>query len=448
MHASHIAILVLASSAASPVFSAPLAARGAAGVPATSDVVARGFSTSVSSNVNEGTKAVKRDGPLDVIQVSDTHVKDIISVMKGLFGDGPVDDVQARDFDTSIFSDLNKGTQALGARGFDLSAVKGILGTVISSLLVRDDVDDIQARGFETSILSNVIKGTQALGARALIRPSDVKAIIGTVKDLAGLLRRDDVDDPVLEDAFLQAISRRGVSELGTRGQFSSVVFQAIKDIAEIISRRDVAPEQMIALASLASSGTVAAIHEDAPGGHWDYSSLAPPSSTSPSGSDRSHRQFWAAWLLTPASREAILRFFLLRRPTPSPDHHWNRRESVSFVIATSRPTNEYTPVRRMAIGRFGSNTVGELVIDLENLVPLSADRARSSQVRQVQYYGASMLRIKGGAGREEWKHIYRVMYTPETKPSASRDSGLWEGIQDLGKFRGVVASGGEEKQR
>ncbi|KAH9025981.1 hypothetical protein EDB85DRAFT_203830 [Lactarius pseudohatsudake] len=279
MHASHVAILVLAVSAASPVISAPLAARGAAGV-------SRGFLTSVFSNSNKGTKAVKRDVPLDNIQVSDVHVKDIISVMKGLFGDVPVDDVQARGFDTStIFSDLNKGTQALGARGFDLSDLKGIFGTVIAGLLVRGDVDDIQARrfslgnvkgildtvknvagllvrgdfddiqarGFDTSIFSNLNSGTQALGARALIRPSDVKGILGAVKDIAGLLARDDVDDSVLEGTFLQAISRRSVSELEARGEVSSI-FQAIKDIVQVLSRRDVTPEQLIALASLASS--------------------------------------------------------------------------------------------------------------------------------------------------------------------------------------------------
>ncbi|KAH9029402.1 hypothetical protein EDB85DRAFT_1528737 [Lactarius pseudohatsudake] len=225
--------------------------------------------------------------------------------MKGLFGDVPVDDVQARGFDTStIFSDLNKGTQALGARGFDLSDLKGIFGTAIAGLLVRGDVDGIQARGFDTSILN---KGTQALGARALIRPSDVKgilgavkdiagllarddidgilargfdtsilsnrnkgtqalgarrnpvrpgdvkAIIGTVKSLAGLLVRDDVDGSVLEGTFLQAISRRSVSELEARGEVSSI-FQAIKDIVQVLSRRDVTPEQLVALASLASS--------------------------------------------------------------------------------------------------------------------------------------------------------------------------------------------------
>ncbi|KAH9047448.1 hypothetical protein EDB83DRAFT_1462233 [Lactarius deliciosus] len=327
MHASHVAILVLAVSAASPVISAPLAARGAAGVSATSDVVARRLSTSVFSNVNKGTKAVKRDVPLEDIQVSDVHVKDIISVMKGLFGDVPIDDVQARGFDTStIFSDLNKGIQALRARGFDLSDVKGILDTVIAGLpvrddvddiqarrfgllnvkgildtvknvaglLVRDDVDDIQARGFDTSTFSNAlgaralirpsdVKGildtvknvagllvrddagdlqargfdtstfSNALGARALIRPSDVKGILGTVKDIASLLIRDDVGDSVLEDAFLQAISRRSVSELEARGEVSSI-FQAIKDIFQVVSRRDVTPEELIALASLASS--------------------------------------------------------------------------------------------------------------------------------------------------------------------------------------------------
>ncbi|KAH9005555.1 hypothetical protein EDB86DRAFT_1457901 [Lactarius hatsudake] len=287
MHASHVAILVLAVSAASPVISAPLAARGAAGVSATSDVVARGFSTNVFSNVNKGTKAVKRDVPFDDIQVSDVHVKDIISVTKDLFGDGPVDDdVQPRGFDISTIFDLNKSPQPLGARGFNLSAVKGILGTVIAGLLVRDDVDDIQAhrfglgnvkgildtvknvagllvrddvddiqaRGFDTSTFRNLNKGTQALGARALIRPSDVKAIIGTVKNIASkLLVRDDVDDSVLEDAFLQAISRRSVSELEARGEVSSI-FQAIKDIIQVVSRRDVTPEQLIALASLASS--------------------------------------------------------------------------------------------------------------------------------------------------------------------------------------------------
>ncbi|KAH9019583.1 hypothetical protein EDB83DRAFT_2434119 [Lactarius deliciosus] len=256
--------------------------------------------------------------------------------MKGLFGDVPIDDVQARGFDTStIFSDLNKGTQALGARGFDLSDVKGILDTVIAGLPVRDDVDDIQARrfgllnvkgildtvknvagllvrddvddiqargfdastfsnalgaralirpsdvkgilgtvkdiagllargdvddvqarGFDTSTLSSLNKGTQALGARALIRPSDVKGILGTVKDIASLLVRDDVDDSVLEDAFLQAISRRSVSELEARGEVSSI-FQAIKDIFQVVSRRDVTPEQLIALASLASTRSV-----------------------------------------------------------------------------------------------------------------------------------------------------------------------------------------------
>ncbi|KAH9047149.1 hypothetical protein EDB84DRAFT_545461 [Lactarius hengduanensis] len=194
MHASHVAILVLAVSAASPVVSAPLVPAG----------VSRGFLTSVFSNANKGTKAVKRDVPLDNIQVSDVHVQDIIRVMKGLFGDVPVDDVQARGFDTSILSNRNKGTQALGAR-------------------------------------------------RNPVRPGDVKAIIGTVKSLAGLLVRDDVDDSVLEGTFLQAISRRSVSELEARGEVSSI-FQAVKDIIQVLSRRDVTPEQLIALASLASS--------------------------------------------------------------------------------------------------------------------------------------------------------------------------------------------------
>ncbi|KAH9171568.1 hypothetical protein EDB89DRAFT_2229893 [Lactarius sanguifluus] len=314
MHASHVAILVLVVSAASPVISAPLATRGAASVSATSDVVACGFSTSVFSNVNKGTKAAKRDGPLDDIQVSDVHVKGIISVMNGLFGDVPVDDVQARGFDIStIFRILGTATAGLlvrddvddiQARRFGLGNVKGILDTVknVVGLLVRDDVNDIQARSFDTSTLSNLNKGTQALGARALIRPSDVKGVLGTVKDIAGLLARDDVDDiqtrgfdsnlnkgtqalgarrnPVrpgdvkaiidtvgslagllvrddvddsaLEDAFLQAISRRSVSELGARGEVSSI-FQAIKDIFQVVSR-DVTPEQLIALASLASS--------------------------------------------------------------------------------------------------------------------------------------------------------------------------------------------------
>ncbi|KAI9444033.1 hypothetical protein H4582DRAFT_1054286 [Lactarius indigo] len=202
MHASHVAILVLAASAASPVFSAPLAARGAAGVPATSDVVARGFSTSVFSNVNKGTKAVKRDVPLDDIQASDAGVKAIISVMKGLFGNGPVDDVKARGFDTGIFSNLNKGTQALRARGL----VKGLIN------------------GLE-----------------------DVFSL--------GLIVRDDVDDSVLEDALLQAISRRDVSELEARKVISGgAVLQTIKDILQVISRRDVTPEQLIALASLTST--------------------------------------------------------------------------------------------------------------------------------------------------------------------------------------------------
>ncbi|KAH8978828.1 hypothetical protein EDB92DRAFT_2119049 [Lactarius akahatsu] len=201
MHASHVAILVLAVSAASPVISAPLAARGAA---ATSDIVARGFST-------------------------------------------------------SVFSNVNKGTRAFGARGFDLSDVKGILGTVIAGLLVRGDVDGIQARYFSLGNVKGTldtvknVAGLLALGARALIRPSDAKAITGTVGDIASLLARDDVDHSVLEGAFLQAISRRDVSELEARGEVSSI-FQAIKDIIQVVSRRDVTPEQLIALASLPSS--------------------------------------------------------------------------------------------------------------------------------------------------------------------------------------------------
>jgi hypothetical protein len=46
--------------------------------------------------------------------------------------------------------------------------------------------------------------------------------------------------------------------------------------------------------------------------------------------------------------------------------------------------------------------------------------RTTAAACKSDRDYGASMLRIKAGTSREvceEWKHMYRVMSTPETEP-------------------------------
>jgi len=74
-------------------------------------------------------------------------------------------------------------------------------------LLGRDGlVDDIQARGFDASVFSNLNKGTQALGARRNPLGFGAKEAVAIVKGLSHFFSRDDVDD------FVQGIARRDVS--------------------------------------------------------------------------------------------------------------------------------------------------------------------------------------------------------------------------------------------
>ncbi|KAH9059780.1 hypothetical protein EDB87DRAFT_744138 [Lactarius vividus] len=286
MHASHVAILILAASAASPALSAPLAARDIAVVPATSDVVARGFSASIFSNVNKGTKAGKR-GDL-------------------------VDDVQARGFDPSIFSDVNKGTKAIRAHSNvhnpDAKEIVGIARNLIDSFS-RDDLDDfvqgiarrdhdvsdsdphgaraippaigalndflaqhgrpnpgripggIRARDLEDAFLQGIarrghdVSDSDPHGARA------VPPAIGALDEFLashGFPRPNRLTSHIrardLEDAFLEAISRRDVSELEPRFGFGALL-KVVKAVlgSKKIARRDVTPEQLMALVSLAS---------------------------------------------------------------------------------------------------------------------------------------------------------------------------------------------------
>ncbi|KAH9005553.1 hypothetical protein EDB86DRAFT_1458006 [Lactarius hatsudake] len=252
MHASHVAILVLAASVASPAHSAPLAARGTAGVPATFDVVARGFPPGTFSNVNKGAKAIKRDGL--------------------------VDNIQSRGFDPSIFSNVNKGTKALRAPSPDAKdvsdsdphgarAVPPAIGALDDFLAQHGKPNPgrrpggIRARDLEDAFLQGIARrdhdvsdsdphGTRAspfttlddfLAEHGFPRPSP-----GRVP--TGIRARD------LEAAFLQAISRRNVSELEPRLGLGALL-KGIKAIlgSKKIARRDVTPEQLMALVSLAS---------------------------------------------------------------------------------------------------------------------------------------------------------------------------------------------------
>ncbi|KAH9047446.1 hypothetical protein EDB83DRAFT_1462026 [Lactarius deliciosus] len=309
MHASHVAILVLAASAASPALSAPLAARGTAGVPATSDTVARGFPPGTFSNVNKGAKAIKRDGP--------------------------VDDIQPRGFDPSLFSNVNKGTKAVRAPSPDAKDVSDSdphgARAVPPAFEALDDFlaqhgkpnpgrrpGGIRARDLEDAFLQGIarrdhdVSDTDPHGARAVPpafgalddflaqhgkpnpgrRPGGIRARDLEDAFLQGIARRDhDVSDsdshgaraspfatlddflaehgfprpspgrvPTgirardLEAAFLQAISRRNVSELEPRFGLGTLL-KEIKTIlgSKKIARRDVTPEQLIALVSLAS---------------------------------------------------------------------------------------------------------------------------------------------------------------------------------------------------
>ncbi|KAI9444032.1 hypothetical protein H4582DRAFT_1054149 [Lactarius indigo] len=219
MHASHVAILVLAASAASPVFSAPLAARGTTGAPTTSDVVARGFPASLFSNVNKGTTTIKRDGL--------------------------VDDFEARGFDPSLFSNVNKGTKAARAPNPDPKEIAGIARN-LADLLSRDDLDDF-VQGIARR--DHDVSDSDPHEALARAFPAAIGALDDFLADhgfprpnrLINRVRSRDLEDP-----FLQTISRRGI--------FNAII-KAIKAItgSKKVAGRDVTPEQLIALALLAS---------------------------------------------------------------------------------------------------------------------------------------------------------------------------------------------------
>ncbi|KAH9029404.1 hypothetical protein EDB85DRAFT_1528759 [Lactarius pseudohatsudake] len=244
MHASHVAILVLAASAASPALSAPLAARGTAGVPATSDVVARAVPPALSAlddflaqhgKPNPG----RRPGGIRARDLEDAFLQGIAR----------------RDHDVS-------DSDPHGAR-----AVPPALGALDDFLAQHGRPNPgrrpggIRARDLEDAFLQGIarhdhdVSDSDPHGARA------VPPALGALDDFlaqhgrpnpgrrpSGIRARD------VEDAFLQVISRRSVSELEPRLGFGALL-KGIKAIlgSKKIARRDVTPEQLIALVSLAS---------------------------------------------------------------------------------------------------------------------------------------------------------------------------------------------------
>ncbi|KAI9462905.1 hypothetical protein BJY52DRAFT_1255939 [Lactarius psammicola] len=204
MHASHVAILVLAATAASPALSAPLTARGTPSVRAT---VAR-----------DASPLAARDGDLFIRDLND-FFQSIPTIS------GPL---KLQNPNIANAEGSSPPAPALGARTIIDDALNAITQLIPTNLLGRDGVDD-----FVQGIYRRVVNG-----ACDPNRPiTDSPAFLTPIGACDGEALAADLKN------------FQFTPDLATR-DFSAVLENVRRIFEPDFASRDVTPEQLIAIAS------------------------------------------------------------------------------------------------------------------------------------------------------------------------------------------------------
>ncbi|KAH9955441.1 hypothetical protein BC827DRAFT_876459 [Russula dissimulans] len=282
MHASNIAFLLLAASAAAPALAAPLSARMPAGVPAAADIATRDATSSLDDANAQLLRTLltsrsENDAPSTMSDI------DAFKILFGRGGQGEVPDALAArnevdDFITLLgLSGRDAGLNEPQPR-FSFSELLAGLEAVAGSILRRDVPDALAARSEVNDFITLLGLSGRDAGLNEPQPRFSFSELVAGLEAMAGSILRRDVPDAlaarseVNDFITLLGLSGRdaGLNEPQPRFSFSELV-AGLEAVAGSILRRDV-PDALAArsevndfITLLGLSGRDAGLNEPQP---------------------------------------------------------------------------------------------------------------------------------------------------------------------------------------